>query len=319
MKPPGALADRVRRLVAPAAPGGARHAGSGPQLALVVAAALIAGQLALLVWHLLPGALRRTPPALGATSAGARFEVNDILQAHPFGTAPLAPGAAGEVQATRVPLILAGTLAVKDPAQGLAIVGETAQSGKLYAVGAMLPGGVRLHEVYTDHIVVERDGVLELLALPRKFNGAGTLAGPVLSAPGNTTEPAMAESVQRLIAQGPEVIGEVLRPMPTYVEGKLKGFRVYPGRDRGKFGMLGLHAGDLVTQINGVPLSDPQRGMEILRTLGTQGAAQVTVERGAVTQQLSIDAAQIATLGQSGNAPAPPAELPQPPQPPNSD
>jgi general secretion pathway protein C len=314
MTPPAALADRVRRLMAPA-PAGAKPA-AVPQLALVLAAALIAAQLALLVWHLLPGATRRAPPMIGGTATAAGVDANEILQAHVFGAAQLS-GPAGDVQVTRVPLILAGTLAVKDPTQGLAIVGETAQAGKLYAVGAVLPGGVRLREVYTDHVVLEHDGVLEMLTLPRKIGpGGAQVAGPVVSAPGNTAEPAMAESVQRLIAQGPEVIGEVLRPMPTYASGQLKGFRVYPGRDRAKFGMLGLHAGDLVTMINGVPLSDPQRGMEILRTLGSQGAAQVTVERGNVTQQLTIDAAQIANLGQNGppgTAPAPPVEPPQQP------
>jgi general secretion pathway protein C len=308
MTPPSVIADRFRRLVTPAAPGGARAAGAGPQLALLLAVALLGGQLAWSLWHLWPGASRLPGAAVRVTPPPAA-DVAELLRAHLFGASEAATSGGGEVQQTRVPLILAGTLAVRDPRQGLAIVGATAQAGKLYAVGAVLPGGVKLHEVYVDHVVLEHDGVLEMLLLPRQLNGG---AGPgnttAMSPPGNSGEPPLADSVQKLIAQGPEVIGEVLRPMPTYVNGQLKGFRVYPGRNRAKFEQLQLRAGDLVTQINSVPLSDPQRGMEILRTLGNAGTAQVTVERGAITQQLTVDASQVVGLGQpNSDAPGPPA------------
>ena len=100
--------------------------------------------------------------------------------------------------------------------------------------------------------------------------------------------------------------------MPMYANGQLKGFRVYAGRDRRKFEKLGLKAGDLVTQINGVPLSDAQRGMEILRGLGSAGSAQVTIERGGATQQLTVDASQVAGMSQPGDAALPPP-LPESP------
>ena len=222
------------------------------------------------------------------------------------------PASGVEAPRTRVALILAGTLAVSDPKAGLAIVGETAQNGHLYAVGASLPGGVKLHEVYADRVVLDRDGSLETLPLPRQLSANAHGLPPGLSPAGNSGEPALADSVQKLIAQGPEVIGEILRPMPMYANGQLKGFRVYAGRDRRKFEKLGLKAGDLVTQINGVPLSDAQRGMEILRGLGSAGSAQVTVERGGATQQLTVDASQVAGMSQPGDAALPP---PQPESP----
>lgn len=302
---PRDLGTRFRQLVA--APGAGGAAGVGPQALTVLAAALVAGQLALLVWHLVPGATRRPPPPVRAPNAGAANDIDDIVRAHPFGAADAGPASGGDAPRTRVALILAGTLAVSDPRQGLAIVGETAQGGKLYAVGAMLPGGVKLHEVYTDRVVLERDGALEMLPLPRQFSANGR-PGPALSPPGNAGEPALADSVQKLIAQGPEVIGEVLRPMPMYANGQLKGFRVYAGRDRQKFAKLGLKANDLVTQINGVPLTDAQRGMEILRTLGNAGSAQITVERGGATQQLSVDASTVAGLSQPSDPAMPPPQ-----------
>ena len=49
----------------------------------------------------------------------------------------------GNAPPTTMPLILAGVIAEKDPAKGLAIIGDTAAAGKLYSVGAAIPGGAR--------------------------------------------------------------------------------------------------------------------------------------------------------------------------------
>jgi general secretion pathway protein C len=309
----GDLPGRVRGFVAP---GGAAASGlkaQGPQALVLVGAALLAAQLGLLVWHFVPGAHKKAIVPTSAVPVHARADVNEILAAHLFGSAEVAPVSGEDAPRTRVALILAGTLAVSDPTQGLAIVGETAQSGRLYAVGAMLPGGVKLHEVYTDRVVLDRDGNLETLPMPRQLNGGkGAVA---MSPPATVGEPGIAENVQKLIAQGPEVIGEILRPMPMYAGGQLKGFRVFAGRDRTKFAKLGLHAGDVVTQINGVPLSDAQRGMEILRGLGNGGSAQVTIERGGATTQLTIDASQLGGLAQ----PTAESAAPEPPPPANNE
>jgi general secretion pathway protein C len=242
-----------------------------------------------------------------------------IARALLFGAPAATPGDGSNAPRTQVALVLAGTLAVRDPKAGLAIIGETSQSARLYAAGSTLPGGVRLHEVYADRVVLDRGGVLETLPLPRVLGagGAGASAAARPSPRGNSPEPALGESVQRLVAQGPEVIGEVLRPMPMYANGQLKGFRVYAGRDRSKFAKLGLQPGDLVTHINGVPLGDAQHGMEVLRSLGNSATANVTLERGGAVQQLTINAAQVAAVAE-GAAPAaaPPADAAPPAPPP---
>ena len=285
-----------------------------PQIVTLVLAALLAAEAALLAWRFVPGA--RRPPPLPAARPPAAADVSELLHARLFGVPAEAAASGANAPASRVALVLTGTLAVRDPRQGLAIIGESAQNARVHVVGALLPGGVRLREVYADRVVIERGGSLETLALPRQLAGAGRIGQAPRTTPAPGAEPPLAESVQRLIAQGPEVVGEMLRPMPTYVNGQLKGFRVYPGRDRRKFTRLGLQPGDLVTQINGVPLSDAQRGMEVLRSLGAAGSAAVTVERGGSAQQISIDAAQIAAAtAPEPDSPSPPPVERAPPDP----
>jgi general secretion pathway protein C len=317
MKLPRALPAGLTRLGRPSS-----AADLLPQLVTVLAAAAIAGQLALLVWKFVPGARHPTPPA-PAPARRARPDLAALLRAPLFGSPAASAAASGEnAPRTRVALVLAGTLAVRDPKAGLAIIGETAQAARLYAAGSSLPGGVRLHEVYTDRVVLDRDGTLETLPLPRQTTGAA--GGTARLSPSGNTEPPLGESVQRLVAQGPEVIGEILRPMPMYANGQLKGFRVYAGRDRQKFAKLGLQPGDLVTQINGVPLGDAQHGMEILRTLGNAATANITLERGGAVQQVTVDTAQVAAMAESATPPgrppaggaAPPADAPPAAEPP---
>jgi general secretion pathway protein C len=79
----------------------------------------------------------------------------------------------------------------------------------------------------------------------------------------------------------------------VFANGQQRGFRVYPGRNRQQFAKLGLMPGDLVTAINGTPLDDPSRGMEILQTMNSATQVTVTVERNGQSSQISINNAQL--------------------------
>ena len=281
-----------------------------PDLVAALLTALLAGKLALLFWDVVgqrhPPAVRGGPPVVAAPASG--LDAQGLLGAHLFGAAPVA---AGPIQATSAPLVLTGTLAGVDPSQGFAIIGENAASARLYAAGATLPVGVRLLEVYPEHVIIDRNGSRESLSLPRSLLAGGAPAVPLPAA-----EPPIADNVQRLIAQEPALIGQVLRPQPVFANGQLRGFRLYPGTDRGKFARLGLQPGDMVTQVNNVPISDPQHGMDILRTLGSASAATVTVERGGATQQITIDSAKLNAVTGPANGPEPgvPPAVPTPPE-----
>ena len=57
---------------------------------------------------------------------------------------------------------------------------------------------------------------------------------------------------------------------------------------------LGLKPGDLVTAINGTALDDPQRSQDVFNTIQTSDHVTVTVERGGVKQEISLNIAQVA-------------------------
>jgi general secretion pathway protein C len=79
--------------------------------------------------------------------------------------------------------------------------------------------------------------------------------------------------------------------------GELKGYRIYPGRNRDQFVGLGLKPGDLVTEINGMALNNPAQAMEMFRALADVTQVTLTVERVGQAQTLTLDTTQVAAAG----------------------
>jgi len=265
----------------------------GPRVATWALSLALGVQAALIVTDL-AGAGRRastTASAVHAPAATHALDLAAVTNAHLFGAAPPPKQDGANAPQTSIPLVLTGTIAGNDPQNGLAILGQTAQSVKVYAVGDNVPGGAKLHSVYSDRVVIERNGQLESLQLPRQLN-AGNAPPP--SAAAFQGENTSIERMRRMISDQPGLLADVMRPQPVMDHGRMNGFRVYPGRDRMAFMRLGLRPGDQVTAINGTPLDDRDRGEQILHTLGSSTEAHVTVIRNGQQQDLVLNIAQVA-------------------------
>jgi general secretion pathway protein C len=282
---------------------GARADGWQKLLPLAVSALLVvllAWQLVQLTWTLL-GAHNGVTPTSNAPSAVAppparAVDVASSGNAHLFGEANAPAAGSGDpnaVAASQMPLVLVGTIANTDPALGYAIIGESAVSAKVYAVGKTITGGTKLHSVYPDRAILDRGGKLEALMLPRKFQGGGmSVATPPPDV--GQADPMLGDRLRQLAATNPAAITDILRPQPVFKDGQQRGYRIYPGRNRSQFNKLGLLPGDLITAINGTPLDDASRGMDILQTMNTASAVTMTVERNGQSVQVNVNNAQIA-------------------------
>ena len=282
-------------------------------------------QAAVIVLDLIPEPQPTAVAATGPASPGApgparnAVDVQAIIDAHLFGVADPATPAGDPTDApeTRLNLVLVGTIAANDPQKGFGILGESATNAKLYSVGDSVPGGARLNAVYGDRVILERGGQLEALLLPREYKGGGSTANvPAPAMQPRDGMPATAgaqvvDRVRRMIAQDPGSVAEIMRPQPVFANGQQRGYRVYPGRNRAQFARLGLRPGDLVMSVNGTPLDDPQRGMEIFRSIGTSDQVRVTVERNGRPQELVLNMAQIANeLPNEASEPEPESLIP---------
>ena len=269
-----------------------------PWLVSVVLLLVLAWQLAQLVRTLLqpnPGTVG--PAAAPAGPVAPPVDLAAIVNAHLFGVAGAPAGSTdpNPVAATQMNLVLVGTIAESDPAKGWAIIGESAASAKVYSVGKTITGGTKLHEVYPDRVILDRGGRMEALLLPRKFQGgavAGNAGKPVAGA--GAAPQLLGEHLRALANNDPAAITDILRPQPVFADGHQRGYRVYPGRERAQFARLGLMPGDLVTAVNGTPLDDPARGVEILETMNSATDVTVSVERNGQPTQITINNADVA-------------------------
>lgn len=274
-----------------------------PQAISVVLVIAIAWQLVQLTWMLLePAPQSDTAPIVPSETPPTRpkgVDVQAIVKAKLFGTAETGSPIEGPAPETQLPLVLSGVFAADDPDKGWAIIGDSAQQTKVYTVGDTIRSGTQLHSVYADRVILDRGGTLETLALPKR--NATPLA--MSRAPTPPPQNRLADNIRRIAETNPTAFAEIVRPQPVFANGVQRGYRVYPGRNRQQFAKLGLQPGDLVLSINGTPLDDPQRGMEIFNTIGTSDQVQVTIERNGQSQDLTLNTAQITLPDAQPSAP----------------
>src|SRR5512140_1228737 len=197
----------------------------GPRIATWVLAFALAVQAAVIVTNLAGSSHppKVAAPAISTPTQSENVDVEAITSAHLFGEAPVEAGMKGDVstaQQTSLPLVLVGIIAADDPKDGLAILGENAAGAKVYAVGDNVPGGAKLHQVLSDKVIIDRNGVLESLMLPRALQPG---AAPPSTAALQTEAPIM-DRMRKLITNDPGHMADIMRPQPVFAAGKQKGY-----------------------------------------------------------------------------------------------
>ena len=284
---------------------GNRYLPGGVALVLVI---LLCWQLAALAWMFVPASPQGdtiTAPApltSGGAAAAAAVNVQRIAATHLFGVAdpeeatpavvPDAP--LEELEDTRLALQLKGTLAGSDEKLTAAIIADNRNEEKVYVIGDVIVQGATLHEVYPDQVVINRNGNLEALRLPKELPVGQapvrrTTTRVTSATPARRTQP----SIQQSLTQNAAKLTDVIRPSPFYKDGQQVGFRLYPGRDRRAFAALGLRPGDLVKSIDGASLTDAQQAMQIFQNLGNAEQVSVTIERNGQDEVLTLNTSQL--------------------------
>lgn len=272
-------------------------------LLLIIA---IAWQLAGIVWMLVPGtsagdsvpAPANQLAAQAVTSGTANTQA--IANTHIFGATigsgddspqPIAEEISNLRDTRLVNLTLKGTVA-SDPAEmAIAIIANEANEEKIYTIGANVTNGAVLHAVYTDRVVLNENGVLTNLKLPKDF----PVSVPQATRRNTTTTSRAgrnSQTIRSLVTQNVSKLADVIRPTPYFINGQQQGYRVYPGRNRAQFAALGLRPGDLIRDIDGQALTNPTQAMRIFQSLETANQVSVTVERNGQPQVIILNTSQ---------------------------
>jgi hypothetical protein len=180
-------------------------------------------------------------------------------------------------------LILVQVHPGRNATEGSADLGVVRESPQTYQAGALLENGARLVEIYSDYVVLDKDGRSARLYLENATTVLKAGNAAVLSVGGAVEKPAPAKITSR------EVLTDYVRPSPVYDGQNLVGFQVYPGSKSTPFHQMGLQGGDVLVEVNGVPLTDPTTSWDLLRGLADGAVLSVVVKRGTGLQQVILD------------------------------
>lgn len=271
-----------------------------PGVAAVVLVMLLARVAGELTWEVLggdtytadnaaiPAPQRTREPRTGDDSSAS---VDAIVERNLFGVAAAedAPAEQQVINApeTRLNLNLKGIYAAHSPETSRAIIAEGDNNDRIYAVGDSIPGNATIENIYADRVIIRRSGNLEALRLPRAGEGDGVARTSMTRQQSDDSGPDL-RALREELLDNPERITDLVRFRPVYRNAEFQGYRIYPGREQHVFRELGLRPGDLVKEINGVTLDDPQGVMGLINELPDATTISVRLERRGETENLSV-------------------------------
>lgn len=258
----------------------------------------------------------------GADASGAApINIAQVKELAPFGDTAAEPaqeaqpvasanGIENNAADTQLNLILRGVLSSNDEKAARAII-STGDRSDVYGIGDTIPVGnnVTLAKVLDLRVIINNNGSFESLWMYKDDPNApklGAVAAPAVQQPNpaysnpasQQQRPVYADRRQRFdspsraegdaMGQASKTLADVVA-MSIYREnGQVVGYKIRPGRNAELFNSLGLQTDDIVTAVNGVPLSSPGKIMEIYKSMGTATSANLEIRRGGSTVNLDV-------------------------------
>lgn len=241
--------------------------------------------LAQLTWRLIPTPVALdAPPNLSASpttpAAAHKQRIDTVAALHLFGQEVTA---GNQIQApeTHLDFTLHGLFASDVPSDSFAIIANGGNIEHTYRIGDKL-GGATIHNILPNRVILEHAGHYETLKLP-KFHLA------VAAIPGNTATGITPElnpgvkrqlnELRRNILSNPQKLFDLATFDPVFSNGQLLGYRIIPRAHIGLFRAAGLTPRDIITEVNGMPVTDPSQLGAITAQLSNASALQIGIER----------------------------------------
>jgi len=268
-------------------------------VASVILTVLIAWTLAGLGWQwFYTPKVESFAPSVSPTNqthSGKATTLEGVSALHLFGevdSKPVSVQAPVDAPDTRLQLVLSGVFAANDPKISLAIISQKGQKDKTYQIGDTLPGNVKLHQIYTDRVILSRSGKLETLRISKKKNNliqkANVNRGARRSIPSTHRPPSnRINNAKKMFKSSPQELWKKIRITPVMKDGKLSGYH-FNHNDRQLMKDLGLQPSDVITAINGQPVTDMNTMMATMNELDSMGELNLELMRNGVTQSISI-------------------------------
>ncbi|APD91492.1 type II secretion system protein GspC [Alteromonas mediterranea] len=262
------------------------------------------------VWRIIPEPqLSATPtisraPVISSSSGKSGVNIAKIQQLNLFGNAAAKPAEpvaeVTDAPETRLNLTLTGVVASSDQEAGTAII-ENRGSQAVYGLGEKIEGtNATLQKVYNDRVIIKNgvrnetlmlDGIDYDEANRRREMQARQRPAPQEDEFEDDTVELSEEAIEATAAlrERPASFTDFISISPKTEEGQLIGYQVSPGKEPELFKSAGLEAGDVITQINGLDLTDLQQSQEALSELRNAQNIELTIIRDGSLTTLYLD------------------------------
>jgi general secretion pathway protein C len=208
-----------------------------------------------------------------------------------------------------------------------AIVEDQQGNQSLYQVGEDIPDAGRLVSVERTRAIIDRGGTRVAIEIPTSNIpevGPSRLGGPKLPIgpmtfprglpammnrrPGRH-RPAAADDDDSKIQlkklgpgkfeasraevastmRNPAQLFSQMRALPHFVDGKTDGFSISNVAPGSVFDQLGLQEGDMLTEIDGQPVTNPMQAMGLMQAVQTASSIDLTIQRGGTPTRVHLD------------------------------
>jgi general secretion pathway protein C len=261
-----------------------------------------------LVWRIIPEPqLSATPtvsraPVISSSSGQNGVNIAKIQQLNLFGNAAAKPAEpvaeVTDAPETRLNLTLTGVVASSEQEAGTAII-ENRGTQAVYGLGEKIEDtNATLQKVYNDRVIIKNGVRNETLMLDGidydEANRRREMQARNRPEPQEEEEDTVELSEEALEAtaalrERPANFTDFISISPKTEEGQLIGYQVSPGKEPELFKSAGLQAGDVITQINGLDLTDLQQSQEALSELRNAQTIELTIIRDGSLTTLYLD------------------------------
>jgi len=262
-------------------------------LVLVVLIALSAARLFWLAWPDSTPELVASVTGAGDQTQGNSVDVDTIASAHLFGEQAVSDTAAEREEVinapeTRLDLVLTGIVSEQGGRRSRALIETKRGEQESFAVDDEIGNGIKLHAIYANRVILDRNGRFETLTL-ESVKKARSLGGIERTQAVSSEVADDLGDVRKEILSNPANAQRYIRLQPERQNGNLVGYRIYPGADRGLFEKAGLQPGELVTAINGQSLDNPSASLKLLSNLADASSATVTLQRDGQERTVTVN------------------------------
>jgi general secretion pathway protein C len=268
---------------------------------LLLLLALLAQQVALMVWQLVPAPqvtdqITAAPTvSSGESQSGAanyQQQASAISQAFLFGKAEVVKQqvqVVEEAPQTQLNYKLRGIYFSPDPNLSSAIVETRPNDTRNYLLDEELADKITLARIEQDHILISRYGKLERLNLEKpQALSSGEVSANMAPAGVSATQSALLQSYKKRYVSNPMALATRFQAIPVQQNGVNVGFKLKALRGESLLKKLDFEPDDVFTAVNGVSLKNPFEALDALKSLTTASSISVTILRNGSEQTMDF-------------------------------